>query len=503
MLKRIRVVVSIALFALITFFFLDFAGILPNAFHRLAHLQFVPALISLSFGILAFLIVLTLLFGRVYCSTLCPMGIFQDIVGRITKPLKPKKERKFKYSRPKTILRWSVVAVCILTYVLGFTFVSGLLDPYSAYGRIIVNVFKPVYMAGNNLLESIFTSFQNYTFYRVNISMLSVFSFVTAILTFLVIGYLAYRHGRIWCNTICPVGTVLGFLSKYSVFKIRINETSCTQCGRCVRSCKASCIDIKEHKVDASRCVACYNCLGACKEKGLTYSLPLKNTKKKEIDESRRRFMSATLATAALAPAAVQAQVNTALGNGAIKRKDPITPPGSLSREHLLKQCTSCHLCVSKCPAHIIKPAFMEYGLGGIMQPTISFDKGFCNYDCTICGEVCPNEAILPLTVEQKHRTQTGYVVFVRKDCIVRKDGTSCGACSEHCPTQALSMVPFRDGLTIPEVDKNICVGCGGCEYVCPAIPRAIHIEGNPVHKEALPFHDPEEQEFKPDGFGF
>ena len=153
---------------------------------------------------------------------------------------------------------------------------------------------------------------------------------------------------------------------------------------------------------------------------------------------------------------------------------------------------------------HILKPAFMEYGLAGMMQPTVSFEKGFCNFDCTVCGDVCPNGAILPISVEQKHLTHMGYVVFIEENCIVYTDGTSCGACSEHCPTQAVAMVPYKDGLTIPHVNKEICVGCGGCEYVCPARPfRAIYIEGNPVQKEAKPFKESEEHKVEIDDFGF
>lgn len=181
-----------------------------------------------------------------------------------------------------------------------------------------------------------------------------------------------------------------------------------------------------------------------------------------------------------------------------------ITPPGSISQEHFQAHCTSCHLCVSKCPSHVLKPAFMEYGLGGMMQPTVFFEKGFCNFDCTVCGDVCPNGAILPLTKEQKHLTQMGKVVFIEENCIVYRDGTSCGACSEHCPTQALSMIPFKDGLTIPHIDTEICVGCGGCEYVCPARPfRAVYIEGNAVQQEAKPFTDNHQEEIQVDDFGF
>lgn len=506
MLRRLRIGISVVLFALITFFFLDFAGILPNSFHRLAHLQFVPALLSLSFGILIFLIVLTLLFGRVYCSTLCPMGIFQDVVARVSKSV-GKKKKRYVYSPAKNILRWIVVGVTALAFACGFTALLGLLDPYSAYGRIVVNVFKPVYMSGNNLLESIFSRFENYTFYQIDASILSVSSFVIALVTLVVIGFLAWKHGRTWCNTICPVGTILGFLSRFSLFKVRIDMNKCNGCGLCAAKCKSACINSKGHSIDYSRCVDCFDCLEACNKKALVYSPTVSVKNKQKADTSRRSFLMAGVMTAAAAPkvlAQVKETAATLDGKKAYKKENPITPPGSFSREHFQSHCTSCHLCVSKCPSHVLKPAFMEYGLAGVMQPTVSFEKGFCNFDCTVCGDVCPNGAIKPLTVEEKHLTQMGYVVFIEENCIVYTDGTSCGACSEHCPTQAIAMVPYKDGLTIPHVNTDICVGCGGCEYVCPARPfRAVHIEGNPIQKEAKPFKETDTEKVEIDDFGF
>lgn len=503
MLRKLRIGISVLFLGLITFFFLDFADILPIGFHRLAHLQFVPALLSVSIGILLFLIVLTLLFGRVYCSTICPMGILQDVIARISK-WKKKKKKRYRYSPAKNILRWSVVGLTVIIYLLGGTFILGLLDPYSAYGRIAVHIFKPIYMAGNNLLESIFSRFDNYTFYRVDASIVDLTSLLITVVTFGVIIYLAWKHGRTWCNTICPVGTVLGGLSRFSLFKIRIDNTKCNGCGLCATKCKAACINSKEHEIDYSRCVDCFDCLEACKQKALVYTPSLKSS---PVNPSKRRFLIAGLLTAGTAPkliAQAQQTIASLEGKKAYKKEHPITPPGSVSQEHFQKQCTSCHLCVSKCPSHVLKPAFMEYSLAGMMQPTVSFEKGFCNFDCTVCGDVCPNGAILPLTVEKKHLTQMGYVVFIEENCIVLTDGTSCGACSEHCPTQAVEMVPYKDGLTIPRVNKEICVGCGGCEYVCPARPfRAIYIEGNPVQKEALPFKESEKHMEEIDDFGF
>lgn len=192
MLKKLRVSISVILFALITFYFLNFAALMPDQFHQLAHIQFVPAMLGGSFIILTVLIVLTLLFGRIYCSSVCPMGIYQDIVAWIAKKT-AKKRKRYKFSQAKNILRWSVLGVVIITFFLKIPALLALVDPYSAFGRIITNVFRPVYMAGNNVLEAIFTSFGNYTFYKTDVMIMSVFSFVIAIVTLLGIGYFAWK----------------------------------------------------------------------------------------------------------------------------------------------------------------------------------------------------------------------------------------------------------------------------------------------------------------------
>jgi formate hydrogenlyase subunit 6/NADH:ubiquinone oxidoreductase subunit I len=137
------------------------------------------------------------------------------------------------------------------------------------------------------------------------------------------------------------------------------------------------------------------------------------------------------------------------------------------------------------------------------MQPVMNFEKGFCNYDCTVCTEVCPNDALKPLSIKEKHETQVGKVVFVKERCVVYANGTSCGACSEHCPRQAVAMVDYKDGLTIPQIDASICVGCGGCEHICPVRPRAIYVEGNPVHEKAQAIKEQEKDNIEIDNFGF
>lgn len=503
MLRKIRVWLSVILFGLITFCFLDFTET-SNSHYYLEKIQFVPALISSSLIILLALIVITLVLGRIYCSTICPMGIFQDLINWVAKKIKGKKKR-FHYSPARIILRWTVLALCIIGLLSGFTIIVGLLDPYSAFGRMIVNVFKPIYMSGNNLLAGLLSRFDNYTFYRVDVSLLSLPSFIVGLCTFLIIGFLSWKYGRIWCNTMCPVGTLLGFLSRFSLLKIRIDAEKCNHCGVCASKCKASCIDSVKQKIDYSRCVDCFDCLDQCRQNALQYTLPIKVSN--HPNASRRRFLMTGLTTTIVAPkalAGIQAVVAKSNGLKSDKRKEPITPPGSINRDHFLAHCTSCHLCVSKCPSHVLKPAVLEYGLEGFMQPTVSFEKGFCNYDCTVCSDICPNGAILPLTKQQKHLTQIGKVVFIKENCIVYRREKNCGACSEHCPTQAISMVPYKGSLTIPEVNTDICVGCGGCEYVCPAYPfRAVHVEGNPIQVQAKPFKEKKTDKIKVDDFGF
>lgn len=503
MLKKIRVGVSILFFTLITLYFLDFAGWLPNWLHVLAEIQFIPALLALNIVVIIFLTIITLVFGRVYCSSVCPMGVYQDIVAWFSKRFNKKK--KYTFSKAKNILRWMTLIAALVAFPFGFTFLLGLLDPYGAYGRIVTHLFRPAYLLGNNLLEKIFTSFDNHTFYQVGIYSLGIFSTVVALFTLVGIGVLAWRNGRTYCNTLCPVGTILGFLNEYALFKLQFDE-KCTECGVCAKKCKASCIDYKSRRIDYSRCVNCFNCMEACQFDAMTYRFLLsKNPRKpatEEVDASKRRFLSA-VAVAGWAATKVTAQNIPLLKKRAIQRQTPIAPPGAKTVEKFQSKCISCHLCVSKCPSHVLKPAFNEYGLSGVMQPMLYFDKGFCNYDCTRCTEVCPTGALTTLTKEKKHHNQMGQVRYVRENCIVYTDETQCGACSEHCPTQAVFMVPYKGDLTIPNTNVNICVGCGGCEYVCPAKPhKAIYVEGLKKH-QTLTFKKEIKKEEKIEDFGF
>ncbi|MDR0766611.1 MAG: 4Fe-4S dicluster domain-containing protein [Odoribacteraceae bacterium] len=500
MLKRARAIVSIVTCALVTFYFIDFAELSPRPLGWLTRIQLLPALLAGSALVIVIAwVVLTLAVGRVYCSGICPMGIFQDVVAWISR--RAGKRKRYRYRPPRVYTRGIALIVPALLFFLGYPLLLGLVDPYSAYGRMTTALFRPLYLAGNNLLEMIFSSFNNHAFYRVGIFVHDPFSLGIALLTLAGIGVLAWRGGRTWCNTLCPVGAFLGLLGRWSLFKIRLDAGKCTRCGACAAKCKAGCISSKDKSVDSSRCVACFNCLDACRFNAIGFTPAVGRRSRGSVDASRRQFL---LASATIPAALASRPLERLAGTGNRRKASPVLPPGAVSREHLSRHCTSCHLCVSKCPSRVLKPAFMEYGLAGMMQPVVHYERGFCNYNCTVCGEVCPNGAIRALTTEQKQMTRIGRVVFTEELCIVITDGTSCGACSEHCPTQAVTMVPREGGLTSPRVDPSICVGCGGCEYICPVRPRrAIHVEGLPVQSERAAFKEEDEKEIVIDDFGF
>ncbi len=528
-LKVLRVSLAILFFVPILLFFLDFDSKLPNSLHTLLHLQIIPAILGLSFGILAFQLILALVFGRIYCSTICPAGVLQDIINRLFIIGKKKKKgsMRYKYHKPLNIFRYVLLGCTIGFAVLGFTGLLVWLDPYSNFGRIATNLFRPVVVWGNNLAADVLMSMDNYTLHHVTLKTIAASGLIAggiALVTFIV---MVIFRGRFFCNTVCPVGALLSLISRYSFFRISFNKSVCNSCGNCERTCKAEAIDSKGMIVDASRCVDCFNCTSSCTKDGLAYRFnpPIKKEKTEIIEQplstvncqlstvnfqkstqrSRRTFLATGATVAASLP------VISTLARGAQADRDtgegwgPVTPPGSINLERFKDKCTGCHICVVKCPSQVLKPAGLQYGLGYMLRPFVSYKSSYCNYECTICADVCPNHAIMPLTVEDKKTTQVGIATFVIERCIVYTEGTDCGACSEHCPTQAVHMVPYGEGtLTIPQVDPDICIGCGGCESICPVNPhRAILIKPNEVHQIAQLPPEEEVQEFEIDDFGF
>ncbi len=493
MLRKIRLTLAILFFAAITMLFLDFTGTLHAWLGWMAKIQFLPALLALNVGVVLFLIVLTLVVGRVYCSVICPLGVFQDVVSWINGQRKKKKFR-FSYSPARSWLRYGVLALFVVALIGGIGSVVALLAPYSSYGRIASNLFAPLYGWGNNLLALLAERMDSYAFYETNVWMKSLPTFLIAAFTFIIISLLAWRNGRTYCNTICPVGTVLGFLSRFSLFRVSIDAAKCKECSLCSRKCKAACIDFKHHTIDHSRCVTCLDCLDTCKHDAIHYTSRLKKapapaTPEEGKGESRRGFLSAVslLATTSL----LKAQEKKVDGGLAVieekkapKRTTPIVPAGALSARNFAQHCTACQLCVSVCPNEVLRPST---DLKKLMQPEMSYERGYCRPECTKCAEVCPAGAIHPISRADKSSIQIGHAVWIKANCVPLTDGVECGNCARHCPSGAIQMVPSDrndpESVKIPIINEERCIGCGACEALCPARPfSAIYVEGHEVH---------------------
>ena len=515
-LKVLRVILAIIIFTPILLLFVDFAGILPESTARILDWQIMPAVLGIEITILIVLFLLTLFLGRIYCSVICPAGILQDIFNRISCIGRKKKNGKmrFRYHKPANLLRYIILGTTAVLAFFGITELCLLLDPYSNFGRIAANIFHPAVIWINNILAGILSSMDIYTLYNISFSV-STPALIAAITAFVVFAVMVYFRGRLFCNTICPVGALLSIVSRYSIFRIAIDKSACNKCKSCERTCKTEAIDAANMSVDTSRCVTCFNCTSACNKNAIKYRFaplgmkritetlqdsPIQEASKDNISESRRSFIATGATIAGAVPLLAIAQNNTTAGN----KRLPVTPPGSISIERFKDLCTGCHLCVVQCPTHLLKPAGLQYGFDYMLKPYMSFDTKYCNYTCIKCSEVCPQDAIRPISVERKKVTQIGIAEFYIDLCIVKTENTDCGACSEHCPTQAVHMIPYEGTLTIPKIEPNLCIGCGGCESICPVRPeRAIVIISNPVHLKA---EMPKEEEVKKvdvNDFGF
>lgn len=462
--KKIRITLALLFFSGIS---LLLTGLVPGAFRWLGwmpKLQFLPAVMGLSILAIAIVLALTILFGRIYCSTICPLGVMQDGISHVSVLAKRarKNRRPFRFRKEQKWLRYGIWLLFVLALVFGLQSAVAVLAPYSAYGRIVSSIvhFRP----GAVL--------------------------IAAVATLLLTGILAWFTGREYCNVICPVGTTLSFFSRFAIFRPVIDVQKCKNCKVCENNCKAGCIDIANHKIDYSRCVDCFDCIGNCKFDALHFK-NYYNSKKAAgtgaegfPSSGRRAFL--TGAAMGLTAVALGAQNKKKDGGYAavedklaLERETPLTPPGSASIKDFYRRCTACQLCIAACPNGVLRPSS---SLEHLMQPEMGFEKGYCRPECTKCSEVCPSGAIIAITREEKTQYHVGSASIDRGLCVAEQ-GTKCGNCARHCPTGAIQMVQSPDGYMVPSVDAAVCIGCGACENLCPSRPvSAITVNGRHNH---------------------
>ncbi|MBQ9241717.1 MAG: 4Fe-4S dicluster domain-containing protein [Proteobacteria bacterium] len=562
--KRLRIILAGLMFVACLALFLDFTGALSTYLGWVAKIQFMPAILSLNVFIFIGLILLTVIFGRIYCSVICPLGIFQDLFGALRG--KKKTYKFWKATKAMRAVRYGALGLFAVLAIAGIMSVVSIFEPYSAFGRIATSILAPAYDGINNLFASIAETHESYTFYGVDVWLRGTASLILAIITFVGLAAAGVLTGRGYCTTVCPVGTLLGLLSKFSIFRVRIQADKCKNCHACERKCKSHCIDLSTHTVDPERCVSCFNCLSACKFDAIGYTPSLKDMLKTtsaktssetpdaphnaegakppkaqsdekpenpaeadtpertenaekahenaetsqksdekvqenastrsdtpvEAQPNARRAFMATAATAAAGAALCPALALAKDGELAeVSRKSPyprenvVTPPGSNGWLSLSKHCTGCQLCIRACHNKVLR---MSDDAGQLLRPVLSFERGYCRPTCNDCSQVCPTGAIKPISIEQKSSTQIGRAIW-RQDICLSAKGKHCRACGRACPNGAITFAVTQTAegkkAKIPVVDLERCIGCGACEYVCPARPlAAIHVEGIMQHHE-------------------
>ncbi len=385
-------------------------------------IQFTPVLQRVFFDysiaamvIIALIILLTFLSGRFYCSLLCPFGALQEIICLIS--------RKDNEKQKNLPVKYFISAVTL-----------GLLTGGSA---LVIRYFEP------------------YTFFG------SLFTLsLTGIIAFILIGLLAFFKQRYFCTNLCPVGAVLGLISKFSLFKIYIDKEKCVSCAMCERNCQAGCIEASEEFVDNAMCVKCLKCLGQCYKGAIKYGIkPSLTAVSEDLDSKKvkfspkRRELITSIAVLTVFAAAFKSGIEI-VNRTAKKFKNIILPPGAVNIERMQNKCLNCNLCVNLCPNKIIKKADENF-------PAVHIDytkgKKYCKYDCKECSKVCPSGAIRKIPLEEKQKTRIAMAVINSQKC------THCGECAAMCPVKAISQ--GENGAYIINASK--CTGCGACKTAC------------------------------------
>jgi ferredoxin len=496
--KPVRLVISSLVLILFIFIYLDCWTILSVRLSKyILDIQFIPSLLrtlvshTFLFGGFIIIILISLLFGRLYCSFLCPLGCMQDIIIFIKRKFTKSRKRRFHSLPSLKGLRYGILVISLVSVFSGSIMLLIWLDPYSISGRIMTHIIRPLFTLSFNTMVGGLNYLNEYSVLPVDWTFRFHLAFWSIITWFLLIIVLSAVYGRLYCNSLCPVGTFLGLISRISLYQLSIDETSCWSCGRCARVCKAGCIDLETAEIDFSRCVGCQNCIQSCDQSSIQYRNMLKSRRQGhlEIDGARRSWLGKSFSMALLLQLSIIKAPSGKNENDKSKdelpRRKAITPPGSLGRIHFTEHCTACHLCINHCPTQVLQPSGLKISIEGMFQPVMDFSVKYCLYECNICSLVCPTAAIMPVSIGEKKKIQLGRSRLIEHLCVVVTKGTLCGACSEHCPTKACNMVPYKNNLSIPEINNTICVGCGACEHACPTQPKSIVVDENIIHLTA------------------
>jgi polyferredoxin/NAD-dependent dihydropyrimidine dehydrogenase PreA subunit len=490
--KRIRQGSQIVFFALAVF--LLFAGLrgrfafpLADIFFRFNPLSALASMISARewiprLGLALLTVGVTVLLGRVWCGWICPMGSLVEWVW-----FKGARKREGRVSP-----HWRTTKQVLLVAILAAAAVGNLslliFDPLGLFTRGMAVVVIPVLDRAVSAVEIVFYRagflspladwMEGWLRGPILPAERAVFA-GSVLIAALLAGILALNTlaDRFWCRYICPLGGLLGFLSRFSILRPVVGG-SCKACGKCARVCRMGAISSSQgYQVVPSECVMCLDCLANCPqdEMGLKAAIPPRPA---PVEGEKGSLLSRRQALGAMGTAVAAVLVAETGMRAAQPSTFLVRPPGAQDETEFLSRCLRCAECIRVCPTAGLQPALGEAGLVGIWTPRLASRLGACDYACTACGETCPSGAIPRLALDKKRETVIGLASVDRNRCLPWSYDTPCIVCEEMCPrpTKAIrleeAMVTGADGQTRllqrPYVLRDLCIGCGICENQCP-----------------------------------
>jgi polyferredoxin len=488
-LQLIRVAVQAAFFALFLYGLFgthftgkDVIGDVEGFFHfdpllalativasRAVFAAFVPAIIT---------VIVTIVFGRVVCGWVCPLGAVHQFFSWLFK--------KTKLSRPKTVVKgglaWKYLILIFILVGTVFTLdLAGIFDPLSFLYRTTVTSVLPALAQGLSLLIGLL---YNLHLTGPGDTLTQLIEKLTLNATFqqgFLIGLIFFGFAllnmfreRFWCRYLCPLGAFLGLAGRWNIFKLKIDEQKCIKCHLCTIHCQTQAHPYPNDQWKSSECVYCETCAAVCPTAAISF--PVKNAPEKapDVDLTRRKILLASFLAFFSVPFF---RISRAAKRAHEKL---IRPPGALPEPEFLQKCVKCGECMKVCPTNGLQPAVTEAGPEGLWTPVLVPKIGYCEYYCSLCSQVCPTGAIKELAVPDKLNVRIGTAWINKNRCLPYFLGRPCIVCEEHCPTspKAIKFVmvetKLADGSTAtqkaPIVDLNLCIGCGICENKCPVM---------------------------------
>jgi len=461
---------------------------------------------SLYRGLLWCLLILipTMFVGRFFCGWICPLGSIHHFFGSLKSEKKRGKQllESNRYKRWQTT-KYYILVVVLIAALLG-TGVVGWLDPFSflvrSLGLSVLPATNYALQAGLGALEhsqfgfvqtigsalhyvlgSVLLSFKQ-PYFRQGIWLGLIFLFILA---------LNFCVTRFWCRALCPLGALLGIVSRWSVLGLVKNPEHCNDCNRCLLRCQGGDDPVGGVPWRQPECHLCLNCVDECPEHGLQFKL-FPAQKAAGMNLQRRKLLTGLAAGAALVPL-----MRSSPGFAAEKHERLLRPPGAVDEEFFLSRCIRCGECMKVCPNNALQPALTEAGFEGLWTPVLVPRLGYCETSCVLCSQVCPTGAIWEITAREKgwsvdissaaKPVRLGTAFYDRGRCLPWAMATDCIVCEEWCPTSPKA-VYLRPAEVIdaagnvkqvkqPYLDPSRCVGCGACEHACPVQDRpAVYV---------------------------